>query len=278
MHILQRRPVVVTERQVMRALDEVHVIDAWVADVVADRAEEDREALHPGEVRVRAAEQQEPVDAMRDVDGVEPIVVRVRLDVPSLRLLQEACGLRSAGAQAVVVRPEEVRRGGQVPRAVELQRVEVPRVEQVQGQPGALRHGRLRAEGVVEQVPLLVPDGVHRPVAVPALPVVRLQAREHPPVALVHASLGPHVVLLVVADLVERRQLPDDLRQQGGLGPERVRGVPGLFRVRIFLVLLLVVLRGRHGGHGLEDLRGRVPDLAEEVLQRPQDDGGDGVG
>mmetsp|Transcript_74711 Transcript_74711/g.198505 ORF Transcript_74711/g.198505 Transcript_74711/m.198505 type:complete len:315 (-) Transcript_74711:184-1128(-) len=76
MHVLQRRFVVVPQREVVGGLYEEGVVEAWMAHVMAHGAHQQCVPLVAAQEGIGGAGVQEAVDPVRDVDGVEPVVVR----------------------------------------------------------------------------------------------------------------------------------------------------------------------------------------------------------
>mmetsp|Transcript_98260 Transcript_98260/g.300457 ORF Transcript_98260/g.300457 Transcript_98260/m.300457 type:complete len:333 (+) Transcript_98260:877-1875(+) len=216
---------------------------------------------------------------MRDVDGVEPIVVRASLVVANLGGLEEGRHDHRVEVDAVVVRADEKHGGGVVPGLVELQGVQVDGVQQVEREPGVLHHGLLRVDHGVVPVLLSVVRGIGLPLG--AVGGVRraLEPLDDGLVPFAQAlhGLGVHDGL-VHCDLAEHGQLLHYLLKQLGLVAECVAAM------RVFSLLLRVLVVGGcvlfllgHIGHGLEDRGSHLPYLHQQLLQRPQDDRGHGV-
>mmetsp|Transcript_108941 Transcript_108941/g.351712 ORF Transcript_108941/g.351712 Transcript_108941/m.351712 type:complete len:249 (-) Transcript_108941:409-1155(-) len=173
MHVLERRLVVVPQGQIVGRLHEVDVVQAWMPDVVADGADQQAEALGAVEVLLGHATVQEPVDAVRHVHCMVPVVVGQRLDVRLLDSLQELPHYAGVEGHVVVQLAHEVRGCGLVPRPVQFQGVEAVRVDERQREPGILDHQLLHAAHLLLVYVLIGvrPDGVHarqRPLALEA--------------------------------------------------------------------------------------------------------------
>mmetsp|Transcript_19014 Transcript_19014/g.53637 ORF Transcript_19014/g.53637 Transcript_19014/m.53637 type:complete len:270 (+) Transcript_19014:620-1429(+) len=81
-HVLQRRVVVVPDRQLVGRLEEEGVVEARVAHVVAHGADDQRVPLVGAQERVGRAQVQEPEHAVGHVHRVVPVVVRDLRRVP----------------------------------------------------------------------------------------------------------------------------------------------------------------------------------------------------
>mmetsp|Transcript_90879 Transcript_90879/g.261883 ORF Transcript_90879/g.261883 Transcript_90879/m.261883 type:complete len:402 (-) Transcript_90879:1379-2584(-) len=282
MHILEGRAVVVAERKLMRRLDEEGVVQPRMPDIMADSADEQGVPLATAEASVPGADPQQPVHAMRDVDGVEPVVIWASLDVPGLRDLQEAGHHHGVEVYPVVVRTHEVHGSGMVPRLVELQRVQVDRVQQVEGQTRILHHRALRIEHLLEVVLVLLALVL----GVPRVGVGlrrALEALDHGPISLAEALHRLRVDHgLVHCDLAQHCKLLHHLLQELCFVPEGVAAEMLLVVVvlRIVLVAGLRVILDSNGHicDRLEDRGGHLANLEQQLLQRPQHDRGDGVG
>mmetsp|Transcript_36010 Transcript_36010/g.103469 ORF Transcript_36010/g.103469 Transcript_36010/m.103469 type:complete len:396 (+) Transcript_36010:736-1923(+) len=281
MHVLQWRFVVVPQSDFVGGLDEEGVVQARVANVVADRAHEKRIPLAIVQVSLPSTNSQEPVNSMGHIDGVEPIVVRNRLDVASLGRLQKGRHDHGIEGDTVVVRAHKVHGRSVVPRLVQLEGVQVPRVEEVQGETCVLDHGLLR----VEHVAVVGWRVLHLRIRI-LLPGVRiggagaLEALDHCTIALSEALHGLRVHhVLVHGDLREGSELLHDLLEQLRLVAEGVAGALVVFVVAVVLVVLRVLIlhRDGHVGHRLEDRGRHLAHLLQQLLQRLQDDCGDRV-
>mmetsp|Transcript_67978 Transcript_67978/g.157773 ORF Transcript_67978/g.157773 Transcript_67978/m.157773 type:complete len:388 (+) Transcript_67978:247-1410(+) len=140
MHVLQGGLVVVAQRQLVGRFDQEGVVQTRVTDVVAHCAHKQRITLTAAEKGIRAANLQEAVDAVHDVDGMKPVVVRTALLVAGFCALEEAGHHDRIERGTVVVRAHKVHGRGVVPCLVQLQRVQVPRVEKLQRKAGVLKH------------------------------------------------------------------------------------------------------------------------------------------
>mmetsp|Transcript_85920 Transcript_85920/g.243725 ORF Transcript_85920/g.243725 Transcript_85920/m.243725 type:complete len:295 (-) Transcript_85920:1335-2219(-) len=239
-HVLERGLVVVAHGELVRGLDQEDVVEAGVGDVVARGAHQQREPLAAAEVRPRAAELHQVEEAVRDVDRVEPVVVGARPEVVGLRGLQEVAHGHRVGGDPVALGPQEERRGGAVADLVELQRVEVPGVEEAGREPSALQHGDLHGERGALRIALALVLRAVDPAGAALRAALAPEAVDHGTVALgeprhrfgVDDRLGHH-------DITQHRQLLHDSLQNVCLITKN--------RGRVFLgrILAIVGLRKR---------------------------------
>mmetsp|Transcript_66503 Transcript_66503/g.194610 ORF Transcript_66503/g.194610 Transcript_66503/m.194610 type:complete len:204 (-) Transcript_66503:2217-2828(-) len=119
-HVLKRGLVVVPQSKVVGCFYEVDVVHTRVADVVADGAHQEPEALRAAEELLRPTLTQEAVDEVGDIDRMVPVVVEVGLLITTLSSLQEVPHGHGVEGHAVVQLAHEVHCGRLVARPIEL--------------------------------------------------------------------------------------------------------------------------------------------------------------
>mmetsp|Transcript_91308 Transcript_91308/g.258619 ORF Transcript_91308/g.258619 Transcript_91308/m.258619 type:complete len:1051 (+) Transcript_91308:350-3502(+) len=272
-HALERRLVVVAQRELVRGLHEEGVAEARVPDVVADSAHEEREALQGPQVVLRARELEGAEEGEGHVHGVGPAVVGHLLGAAvapagGLEEARAALGplLARGPAEHGAVVEAEAREADREPGLlVELAHVQVPGVEVLRTQARVqqqLLHELRQALAQVWAGHVLV-------LVLRQGPAVALQQRA---VALAQAAEGLRVQGRGLRrDLAQHCELPQHLLQQ-----LRLRAETALVLVHL-VALVLVLLALGHGGHGGEDFRGDLLDIAQEHLQRHEHNRRDGV-
>mmetsp|Transcript_97445 Transcript_97445/g.297756 ORF Transcript_97445/g.297756 Transcript_97445/m.297756 type:complete len:313 (+) Transcript_97445:992-1930(+) len=265
MHVFQGGPVVVLQRQLVADLRQESVVNAWVAEVVRERSDQQHILLQLGEEGLRVDQRHQPRHTMQNIDGVRE-TVEGHGEVLLFHCAHEALEylkLHVRGAEAVGV--EETRNCEHCqtdPLGLrERERIEVPRVVDF------LRHAEVfQADGPGERflAGLVHPrDGAGLAGLRDGLLLV------HYVFALHHAEdadvLVAHVIgrldVLGSVQLCNNRQLLDDPLQELHL----VRA----FDVRLF-VLGLANLCAE-----LEYGRGDLPDRHQHALERAHGQFGD---
>mmetsp|Transcript_53244 Transcript_53244/g.154981 ORF Transcript_53244/g.154981 Transcript_53244/m.154981 type:complete len:284 (-) Transcript_53244:824-1675(-) len=278
MHVLEGGAVVVAQGHLVRGLDEEGVVQAVVANVVGDSAHGQSVAVHAGEVGLGVADAQQPVDAMRDVDCMEPVVIGACLGVALLDDLEETRHKVNFDDEAVVVGPEEIDGGRMNSLGVKLEGVDVPRVEEVQSHPGVVEQrlvvrqhpfqrlgaGLVRVRCVGQYI--RGPKRVRGEEAVDERPVQFAEVR--------HVVVVADRVRATLVVLVQGRQLPNDLGEEAGLVLELLGrlGLPVLATLARGVLVFVLHVAG-HVGDRLENHRCRLPDLHQQLLERDEDDG-----
>mmetsp|Transcript_91693 Transcript_91693/g.259675 ORF Transcript_91693/g.259675 Transcript_91693/m.259675 type:complete len:452 (+) Transcript_91693:526-1881(+) len=148
-HVLQRRGVVVEERQLVPDLEEELVCPPLVPDVVAERRNQQRVLLHVAEPGAAMDLTEEPVDCVANVQGVHVAVVGVvvvaRPDLRAEALERVEVEPRPAGALAEGRVEEDVQQHLVLTALLDAKEVQLPGVHDL------LLH-RQRLHGLVVQV------------------------------------------------------------------------------------------------------------------------------